>query len=115
LEGPPNTFHLHPAETPGSSLHDHLKQWGKQGWVNLGPVLIKCEKNVVWGQTRHGLRAWLVESSGYDYTKASKGLFVPTSQMAFPAENLKSQKQKQIANFSSGFWNVENQAIEELN
>jgi hypothetical protein len=35
--------------------------------------------------------------------------------MAFPAENLKSQKQKQIANFSSGFWNVENQAIEELN
>jgi hypothetical protein len=37
----------------------------------------------------------------------SKGLFVPASQLAFPVEKLKSQKQEQTTNFSAGFWNAE--------
>jgi hypothetical protein len=32
-----------------------------------------------------------------------KGLFVPVSQLAFPAEKLKIQKQEQTANFSTDF------------
>jgi hypothetical protein len=32
-----------------------------------------------------------------------QALFVPTSQLAFPAEKLRSQKQEQTANFSTGF------------
>jgi hypothetical protein len=42
-------------------------------------------------------------------------LFVSASQTAFSAEKLRSQKQKQIINFSTGFWNAEKQASEELN
>jgi hypothetical protein len=50
------------------------KQWGKQGWVDLWSLLNKCGKNMVWGQTRNGLRVWLTESGGYVYAKASKYL-----------------------------------------
>jgi hypothetical protein len=42
-------------------------------------------------------------------------MFVPTSQLAFPVKKLKSQKQEQTVNFSTGFWNAEKQASEEMN
>jgi hypothetical protein len=45
----------------------------------------------------------------------TKGMFVPASQLAFPVEKLKSQKQEQTANFLTGFWNVEKQASKEMN
>jgi hypothetical protein len=44
-----------------------------------------------------------------------KALFISASQLAFPAEKLRSQKQKQTANFSTDFWNVEKQASEKMN
>jgi hypothetical protein len=44
-----------------------------------------------------------------------KGLFVPASQLAFSVKKLKSQKRKQTANFSAGFWNAGKQASEEMN
>jgi hypothetical protein len=43
-----------------------------------------------------------------------QALFVPASQLAFPAEKLRSQKQEQTTNFSTGFWNAEKQASEEM-
>jgi hypothetical protein len=42
-------------------------------------------------------------------------LFVSASQLAFPAEKLRSQKQKQTVNFSTGFWNAKKQVSEEMN
>jgi hypothetical protein len=45
----------------------------------------------------------------------AKGLFVPASQLAFPVEKLKRQKQEQTANFSTDFWSAEKQAYEEMN
>jgi hypothetical protein len=39
-------------------------------------------------------------------------MFVSASQLAFLAKKLRSQKQKQTANFSTGFWNAEKQASE---
>jgi hypothetical protein len=45
----------------------------------------------------------------------SKALFVPASQLAFLAEKLRSQKQEQTVNFSTGFWNAKKQASEEMN
>jgi hypothetical protein len=33
----------------------------------------------------------------------------------FAAEKLRSQKQEQTANFSTGFWNTEKQASKEIN
>jgi hypothetical protein len=44
-----------------------------------------------------------------------KVMFVPASQLPFPAEKLRSQKQEQTVNFSTAFWNVEKQASEEMN
>jgi hypothetical protein len=35
--------------------------------------------------------------------------------MAFPAEKLRSQKQEQTGNFSTGFWNAKKQPSEEMN
>jgi hypothetical protein len=46
---------------------------------------------------------------------ATKALFVLASQLAFPAEKLRSQKQKQTVNFSTDFWNAEKQASGEMN
>jgi hypothetical protein len=45
----------------------------------------------------------------------TKALFVSASQLAFSVEKLRSQNQKQTANFSTGFWNTEKQASEEMN
>jgi hypothetical protein len=45
----------------------------------------------------------------------TKGLFVSVSQLAFSAEKLRSQKQKQTTNFSTDFWNAKKQASEEMN
>jgi hypothetical protein len=42
-------------------------------------------------------------------------MFVPTSQLAFSVEKLRSQKQEQKVNFSTDFWNAEKQASEEMN
>jgi hypothetical protein len=42
-------------------------------------------------------------------------MFVPASQLAFPAEKLRSQKKKRTVNFSTDFWNAEKQASEEMN
>jgi hypothetical protein len=47
--------------------------------------------------------------------KQTKALFVPNSQLAFLAEKLRSQKQEQTVNFSTGFWNAENQASKKMN
>jgi hypothetical protein len=51
-------------------------------------------------------------SQGRDITKT---LFVPASQLTFSVEKLRSQKQKQIVNFLTVFWNAEKQAYEEMN
>jgi hypothetical protein len=45
----------------------------------------------------------------------AKALFAFASQLAFSAEKLRSQKHKQTTNFSTGFWNAEKQASEEMN
>jgi hypothetical protein len=45
----------------------------------------------------------------------AKALFVPASQLAFPAEKLRNQKQEQMVNFLTSFWNAEKQAYEEMN
>jgi hypothetical protein len=42
-------------------------------------------------------------------------MLVPASQLAFPVEKVKSQKQKQTTNLSTGFWNAKKQAYEEIN
>jgi hypothetical protein len=41
-------------------------------------------------------------------------LFVSTSQLAFSAEKLRSQKKEQTINFLTDFWNAEKQASEEM-
>jgi hypothetical protein len=41
-------------------------------------------------------------------------MFVPTSQLAFLAEKLKSQKYEQIANSSTDYCNAEKQTSEEM-
>jgi hypothetical protein len=42
-------------------------------------------------------------------------MFVPASKLAFPAKKLKSQKQEQTTNFSTGLWNAEKQASTKMN
>jgi hypothetical protein len=44
-----------------------------------------------------------------------KVLFVAATQLAFSAEKLRSQKQEQMVNFSTGFYNAEKQTFEEMN
>jgi hypothetical protein len=49
------------------------------------------------------------------YPGVIKPLFISVSQLIFSAEKPRSQKQKQMTNFSIGFLNVEKQASEEMN
>jgi hypothetical protein len=42
-------------------------------------------------------------------------LFVSAFQLAFPAEKLKSKKQKQTAKSKTDFWNAEKQVSEKMN
>jgi hypothetical protein len=44
-----------------------------------------------------------------------KALFVLASQLAFPVEKLRSKKQEQTLDFSTGFWNAEKQASKKMN
>jgi hypothetical protein len=49
--GLPSAPFLDPAETPGSNLQFHLKQWCRQVWVDLWLLLSKCRKNMTCGLT----------------------------------------------------------------
>jgi hypothetical protein len=44
-----------------------------------------------------------------------KALFVLASQLAFSVEKLRSKKQEQTVDFSTGFWNTEKQASKKMN
>jgi hypothetical protein len=44
-----------------------------------------------------------------------KVMFVPSSLLIFSVKKLRSQKQEQMVNFSTDFWNVKKQASEEMN
>jgi hypothetical protein len=60
--------------------------------------------NIPVGETPEEKMIYLLVAGPHSAVKA---LFVFGSQLAFPAEKLRNQKQKQTTNFSTGFWNAE--------